>query len=89
MNYRRTDLMHGVHQFGEVVEPLWARHQALLPAVDSLGQLPDVALSHLFECPLTFESFKRHWEDRQEKKKQHFFPSSVFPHFKQSFLHLG
>lgn len=53
-------IVHGVHQFGEVVEALGAGHHAPLPRVDSLGQLPDVVLPHFLECSLTFESFKRH-----------------------------
>lgn len=53
-------IVHGVHQLGEVVESLRAGHQALLPHVDRLGQLPDVVLSHLLEGPLAFESLKRH-----------------------------
>ena len=53
-------IMHRVHQFGEVVESLRAGHHALLPHVDGLGQLPDVALSHLLKSRLTFESLKRH-----------------------------
>lgn len=52
--------MHGVHQLGEVVEPLGAGHQALLPQVYRLCQLPDVVLSHIFKHYLAFESLQRH-----------------------------
>lgn len=54
--------MHGVHQFGEVVESLWTGHDALLPHVDSHRQFSDVVLSHLFKYCLAFESLKWHWE---------------------------
>lgn len=53
---RSAYLVHGVHQLGEVVEPLGTGHQTLLFDVDGLGQLPDVQLSHLFKRSLTFES---------------------------------
>lgn len=53
-------IVHGVHQFREVVEALRAGHHALLLQVDRLGQLTNVALPHLLECRLTFESLKRH-----------------------------
>lgn len=53
-------IVHGVHQFGEVVEPLGAGHHALLLHVDGLCKLPDVVLPHFLKRSLTFESFKRH-----------------------------
>ena len=54
-------IVHGVHEFGEVVEPLGAGHHALVPHVDRLGQLPDVVLSHVFEHRLALESLERNW----------------------------
>lgn len=60
----RAYIVHGIHQFGEVVEPLGAGHQAFLLHVDGFGQLPDVVLSHFFKHSLTFESLERHCEHR-------------------------
>lgn len=53
-------IVHGIHQFGKVVEALGAGHHILLLQVDSPGKLSYVVLSHFFERCLTFESFKRY-----------------------------
>lgn len=46
--------MNGINEFGEVVESLGTNHDALLLHLNSLGQLPDVVLSHFIKCCLTF-----------------------------------
>lgn len=66
-----TYLVHGVHELGEMVEPLRTGHQTLLFDVDGLGQLPDVQLPHLFKRSLTFESLERHWRHRGRAAVKH------------------
>lgn len=55
-------LMHGIHQFGEVIEALWAGHHPFLLQVDGVGELPDVVLSHLLKLGLAFQPLKWYWE---------------------------
>lgn len=63
-------IVHGIHQFGEVVEPLGAGHYAFLLHVDGSGKFSYVVLSHFFKCSLTFQTFKRHWEDKQQLRSK-------------------
>lgn len=46
--------MHGIHEFGKVVEALRAGHKPFLLDVDCFGQLADVVLSHLIKLALAF-----------------------------------
>ena len=45
-------LMHGIHELGEMIEALRGGHHASLLQMDSLGQLPNVVLSHLLKLGL-------------------------------------
>lgn len=54
--------MHGVHQFGQLVEALGAhQHPFLLPQLDGPAELADVALSHGVKVFLAPQALQWHW----------------------------